>query len=214
MHFNTTKRMVNFFENWKRQPTENFFENFRLVVLSNIDKAYLGDDAFCPLMEELNKRGAKMFVHPSDLPGEPIPGIPPFAADFLLNTTRAAVHMAKSGWLEKYPNVKIILSHAGGFVPYAAERLSFVCSPDPRNPQLGVDRLKKFYFDTALSSSHYALPCLLAFADRDHITFGSDFPFANTQIGQHFTDLLDTFQGLSDEDRVNIDHENAEKLFF
>ena len=75
------------------------------------------------------RRAAVAFVHPSVLPGlEPIGGIPPFIADFLLGTTRAAINLARSGTLDRCPDVTVILSHAGGFIPYAAHRVAVAAS--------------------------------------------------------------------------------------
>lgn len=182
-----------------------------VVLLANVRGTYLGDASFEPLMDELNRRRAVVFVHPSELPAPPVPGIPPFAADFLLDTTRAAINMARAGWLERYPDVKIILSHGGGFVPYAAERIARVCAPDG-STEAGIARLRRFWFDTALSSSPYALPSLLAFADPARITFGSDWPYAPKARSLHFAHLLDGF-ALDPAQRHAIDRGNAEALF-
>jgi 6-methylsalicylate decarboxylase len=182
-----------------------------VVLISSVRGTYLGDESWAPLFDELNRRRAVVFIHPGDLPCAPVPGIPPYAADFLLDTTRAAINISKSGWLERFPDVKLILSHAGGFIPYAAERIAHVVSPDGQN-EGGLARLKRFYFDTALSSSPYALPALLAFADPTHITFGSDWPYAAKDRSVHFTKLLEDFP-MSDAQRDAIYRRNAEKLF-
>ena len=100
-----------------------------VVLLANNRGTYLGDESFDPLFDELQRRAAVVFVHPSVPPGlDPIDGIPPFMADFLLDTTRAAVNLARSGTLERCPDVTVILSHAGGFIPYAAYRLARAAS--------------------------------------------------------------------------------------
>jgi len=182
-----------------------------VVLLTSVRGTYLGTPTWDALMAELNQRKAVVFVHPSDLPGPVVEGIPPFAADFLLDTTRAAINYAKSGSLERYPDLKIILSHGGGFVPYAAERIARICSTDGSN-EAGIKRLQKFYFDTALSSSNYALPSLLAFADPMHITFGSDWPYAPKARSLYFSDLLDRY-ALSNELRHAINRGNAQQLF-
>ncbi|MEZ5652898.1 MAG: amidohydrolase family protein [Burkholderiaceae bacterium] len=182
-----------------------------VVLLANVQGMYLGCAEWMPLLEALNTRAARVFVHPSSLPCEPVPGIPPFAADFLLDTTRAALNLAKSGALEQYPELKIILSHAGGFVPFAAERMARICSEDG-SIEKGIARLRRLYFDTALSSSRYALPSLLAFADPSHITYGSDWPYANTKRSCHFSELLDAYD-LEPSQRSAIEHGNAQALF-
>ncbi len=182
-----------------------------VVLLANVNGTYLGDESIDPLMEELNRRRAVLFVHPSTLPAPPVADIPPFAADFLLDTTRAAIHMARRGWLHRYPEVKIILSHGGGFLPYAAERVARFCSPTLNHAD-GIAALRRYYFDVALSSTPYALPSLLAFADPAHITFGSDWPYAAKDRSAHFARLLDEF-ALQPEQRLAIDQQNARALF-
>ena len=181
-----------------------------VVMLANVNGTYLGDPAWMPLMEELNRHKAVVFIHPSALPGPALAGVPPFVADFLLDTTRAAIQYAQSGALERFPELKVILSHAGGFIPYAAERVARICSPDGQN-EGGLARLRQFYFDTALSGSPYALPSLLAFADPGRITFGSDWPHATHKRSLYFTDLLDRYP-MSDSQRTAIDRGNARKL--
>jgi 6-methylsalicylate decarboxylase len=182
-----------------------------VILLSNIHGTYVGDASWEPLMEELDRRKAVVFIHPAQPLGPEVPGIPPYAADFLLDTTRAAINIAKNGCLERHPNLKIILSHAGGFVPYAAERIAHVCAADGSNAG-GIARLRRFYYDTALSSSPYALPALLSFADPSHIAFGTDWPYATKKAATHFTRLLDGFP-LTDFHRHAIARGNAEKLF-
>ena len=61
-----------------------------VILLANNHGRYLGAPEDEPLFAELDRRRAVVFVHPSELPGPRVEGIPPFAADFLLDTTRAA----------------------------------------------------------------------------------------------------------------------------
>lgn len=183
-----------------------------VVLLANNRGVYLGDAMFDPVFEELQRRKAVAFIHPSTLPGlAPIDGIPTFVADFLLDTTRAAVNLCRTGTVERCPDVRMILSHAGGFVPYAAMRLSQAASPTG-NPVDGLDLLGRFYFDTALSGSPFALPSLLAFARPGHVLFGTDWPYAPDSAVAAFTGLYETY-ALDGDQRASIDRCAAEALF-
>ena len=151
-----------------------------VVLLANNRGVYLGDTAFDPVFDELQRRHTVVFVHPSPLPGlEPVPGIAPFVADFLLDTTRAALNLARSGTLERCPDLRILLAHAGGFLPFAAYRLASAAS-STEDYFHGFGLLQRFYFDVALSSTPSAVPSLLAFAQPGQVTFGSDFPYTPT----------------------------------
>lgn len=180
-----------------------------VVLLSNTRGVYLGDRSYDPLLEYLNQRDAVVFIHPSALPAAPVNGIPPYVADFLLDTTRAAINLSHNGALTRYPAIKFILSHAGGFLPFAAARVAVGASPTGDSAD-GLRLLKSFYFDTALSASESALPSLTAFADPTKILYGSDFPYAATERSRSFTAALDAHSGI---DHDAVDHENAGRLF-
>jgi predicted TIM-barrel fold metal-dependent hydrolase len=182
-----------------------------VILLANHRGTYLGAPEFDPLFDELNRRRAVVFVHPAQLPANPVPGIPPFVADFLLDTTRAAIQLGASGTLDRCPDLKIILSHAGGFVPYAAYRIAMFASPR-RDPTDGLAQLKRFYFDIALSGSPTALPSLLTLAAPDHVLFGSDFPHAPAATVRGFSSLY-AAHPLADAQRRSIDRTAAQALF-
>ncbi len=183
-----------------------------VVLLANCRGIYLGDERFAPVFDALNRRKAVVFVHPTQPPGlEALERIPTFVADFLLDTTRAALRLGASGTLDRCPDLKVILSHAGGFVPYAAYRIAGAASPTG-NPLDGMAQLKKFYFDIALSGSPTALPSLLAFAEPGHVLFGTDFPHAPEAAVRAFTGMYAT-SAVSEAQRASIDRGAAESLF-
>src|SRR5262249_57442417 len=102
--------------------------------------------------------------HLTDLAAPSIQRIPPCAADFLPDTPRAAYRLVQSGAVRRHPNLKIILSHAGGFLPYASHRIAAALMAEGGRSQAEIlEDLRSFYFDTALSCSHAPLPTLLAF---------------------------------------------------
>lgn len=185
-----------------------------VCLLANNASRYLGDPAEDELFAALHERHAVIFVHPSDLPGPAVPGVPPFAADFLLDTTRAAMNLVVHGLPRRYPWLKIILAHGGRFLPYAAHRIAAgLTEPTGRDPLTLLEALAGFYFDTALSGSPTALPSLLAFAKPGHVLFGSDWPFAPEAAAARFTGGLDGFSGLDADGHAAIDRRSAQTLF-
>jgi predicted TIM-barrel fold metal-dependent hydrolase len=185
-----------------------------VILLANTHGRYLGDPADEPLLAELDRRNAIVFVHPSVLPGPSVPGVPPFAADFLLDTTRAGFRLVQSGAVRRHRNLKIILSHAGGFLPYASHRLmAALLAEGGRSPADILEDLQSFYFDTALSGSPAALPSLLAFAKPGHVLFGSDWPYAPAPAVSYFTGQLDAYAALDASGHIAIDRSNAVALF-
>ena len=185
-----------------------------IVLLSNYENRYLGDALFEPLWQELDRRGATVFVHPGKPAISTIDGMPGPMVDYPFDTTRTAVHLVLNGVLARHAHVRIILSHAGGFVPYAASRFAEIGSllnPDASTAHL-VSQFKKFHFDTALSGSPTTMAALEAFAAPGHILYGSDFPYAPASVGRSFTQQLDDFVG-SDSQRKAIYRANALTLF-
>ncbi len=125
-----------------------------------------------------------------------------------------------SGRIRQCSNCKIILSHAGGTLPYLVEGLERLCtdffqSSGVKGGPLGqqiMDDAKSFYFDTALAGTANVLDALLKWAPKDRILFGSDFPYAPDSTIEYFTDSLEKYP-INDADREDIDRENALNLF-
>lgn len=196
-----------------------------IVVLANNEGRYLHDPSFRPLLEFLDHRRCVVFVHPGELPAPAVQGIPTFTADFLLDTTRAAIGLILSGALEEFANIRWILAHAGGFLPYISYRvlltmlrqegkLSQAKAMLRREQEVPkrLDLIRRFWFDTALSSSPAAFPSLLEAADPTRVVYGSDYPFAPARAAQFLNTVYEE-QRLDRDVRRNIDHRNAEALF-
>jgi|HubBroStandDraft_5_1064220.scaffolds.fasta_scaffold00402_16 predicted TIM-barrel fold metal-dependent hydrolase len=190
-----------------------------VLLLANYLGKYLGDPAFEPIWAELSRRQAVVLVHPGVTPGQPsfppADGIPSPLLDFLLHTARAAVQLVFNGVIDRYPAARIILSHAGGFMPYAALRVAGGVPhfrTDLADPAKTLARLKHFYFDTALSSGS-AIPALKDFAAPDRILFGSDFPYAPPDVAAYFIEALDANAHLDSAERTAINSGNALALF-
>ncbi|RRA20991.1 amidohydrolase family protein [Burkholderia cepacia] len=187
-----------------------------VILLSNYENKYLGDPLFEQLWAELDRRNALVFVHPSKPAIPAIDGLPGPFVDYPFDTTRTAVHLVARGVPNRYRRLTIILSHAGGFLPYAAHRFAeLMAAMTPDGPETNeiLDTFQRFYFDTAMSSGPAALPSLLAFCGSRKVLFGSDFPYAPTSVSASFTRKLDEYAGFSPVDLDMINHGNAARLF-
>ena len=108
-----------------------------VCLFASYGEKFLGDAAFDPLMQYLDSRNAVVHLHPSLHPSSksldlPWPG---FMIEYVFDTTRAAVNLLFSGALDRFPNIRIILSHAGGTLPFIAWRLSVAPMIDKRLKQ-------------------------------------------------------------------------------
>ena len=189
-----------------------------VLLSSHHDGTYLGDPRFDALLAELDRRNAVVFIHPA-IPrtAAQIPiDIPVFAMEFTFDTTRAAFNLAYTGALERYPNIRFILAHAGGTVPYLAARFDLLWFQDPalieRAPKGGSAYLRQLFYDTALSANPHALRSLAELVDTDHVLFGSDFPFApEIATGMQVAGLT-AYDGYDDHRRAQVERSSALRL--
>lgn len=155
-----------------------------------------GHESFKPIWQKLQSHEALVFLHPTS--SDPTPRfiggfLPQPVVDYPLATTRAAVDLVVTGTVRSCPGVDIILSHAGGTLPFIGARAIGALTVPSIAAKAGVTDeeaaagFASFYFDTALSTSAAQLGGLLEFiaslgGDVSHILFGSDFPYAPPRI--------------------------------
>jgi predicted TIM-barrel fold metal-dependent hydrolase len=143
---------------------------------------YLGDPMFTPVLEELNRRNAVVYSHP----GEPacclnlIPGLPPNPIEYGTDTTRMAMSLVVNKVPTRFPNIKFILSHAGGTTPFLIGRFDArgaqnLDSPAPQGSTLWA--LRTFYYDTAAAFNPAAMYATKRVMGVDRILFGTDYPY-------------------------------------
>jgi predicted TIM-barrel fold metal-dependent hydrolase len=154
-----------------------------VLLLSNVDGIYLGDQRWDPLFDELERRGAYVLAHPTAAPGPPpLPEHPSWLYEFPFDTTRAAVNLIYSGTLERCPSIRLQLAHLGGCAPFLAHRIASLADREPE--RAGAARagalayLRRLFYDTGLSTNAVALASTLALADVAQIVFGTDWPYA------------------------------------
>jgi len=189
-----------------------------IVLLTNIGGHYLGDPKFDELFSKLNQRKSVVFIHPTLPPGEYIPDLklPTSLIEFVFDTTRAIANLIYSGTLERCPDIRFIVSHAGGTVPYLAWRISlfqYKAGMRKKVPQGVITYLKRLYYDIALSAAPYALRSLQELVDPSHILFGSDYPFAPEFLTSAAVKGLKNYGSFDEQALRAIDQENALRLF-
>ena len=153
-------------------------------LMTRYGKKNLGHPNFKPIWIALNARKAVVFIHPaSSMDNNAVNAyLSPPVLDFPHETTKAALDMIISCTVCSYPDVKVILSHAGGNLPSvvgrAASLLPSFSGLRTATTEDIIEDAKRFYFDHALSSTSHTLDTLLANFPSDHVMYGSDFPFA------------------------------------
>ena len=179
-----------------------------IALLSNINGKYIGDPIFSDLFSELNRRKAVVLIHPNSPPSDkqPMPNFNAAVLEYVFDTTRAVANLIHGSTIKKYPEIRFILSHAGGTVPYIAWRISF-------GKKKLIDYLKRFYYDTAVSGTSYTLRSLQELVEPSQILFGSDYPFLPERAASLMIEGFDNYDGFDKQTRMAIAYENALDLF-
>ena len=192
-----------------------------IVLETNHDGRYLGDPDLKPLYEVLNERKAVLFLHPTSPKclgcGLLTLGHPDPLIEFLFDTTRSVMQMILSGVTVRYPDIRIIVPHAGAALPVLASRIDllvpfFEATAPVESPRVR-DEMRKLYYDLAGAPLPELLPALLLIADPDHILYGSDWPFTQLQSCVKLAAQLDTSPSLSGSQHRTFMLENALRLF-
>ena len=174
-----------------------------------------GDPYFDPMWQELNRRGAIVYMHPLAPPccTNLNDSVSYAMSEFDFDITRGCTSILANGVLHKYPNVKVIIPHSGGTMPMIAGRIKDRYPHDPKHdeyiPGGVIAELQKFYIDIAHASLPYPMAALMKFALPDHIMFGTDYPFESVESTVNELPNL----GLSAGIMRTIERENAERLF-
>lgn len=152
-----------------------------VVLLSNIKGGTLTSPIYRPFFEEANRMNLCIFLHPM-LPANPEPYteyvLGPLVG-FPFDTTLAVARMCFDGMLRKLPNIRWIIGHLGGAIPYLMERLDSGYR-DFAECRVNIDQppsayLKRLYYDTVTFSSHN-LRLARDLVGVDHMVMGSDYP--------------------------------------
>jgi predicted TIM-barrel fold metal-dependent hydrolase len=150
-------------------------------LLTSYGDKWLGDPAYQAVLEELNRRKAVVFVHPTtpNCCRTLMPGISTIMAEVPQDTTRSIISLLFSGTLTRLKDIRFIFCHAGGTMPLVAARMTHYGPKDlaEKLPR-GVDyELRRLYYDIAVSGYRPAIAALTGLIPTNQILFGSDFPY-------------------------------------
>lgn len=178
-----------------------------VALLSNYDDRWLGDRGFRPIMSELNRRSAVVFVHPTlAFAGRTLPGIRSQILEAPFDTTRTIVSLLINGVLSEYPDIRFVFAHGGGALPYLAGRIAALShGPDGMLREQVEAQLRRLYFDTALVMNEPAMAALKAVSPPTQILLGTDAPFlaAEAEIeGWRRLDLDPALRGRIERDNA------------
>lgn len=154
-----------------------------VTLPTNLDGAYPGARSWAPVLDELNRRGAYVLLHPTMPVGGPVlPDHPIWLYEFPFDTTRAVVDLVYSGALERCSNLRVQVSHLGGTVPFLAQRLASLEAREPERaaaaPRGMLAHLRELFYDTGLSNHLGPVQATAAVAGPGRIVFGTDWPYA------------------------------------
>jgi predicted TIM-barrel fold metal-dependent hydrolase len=184
-------------------------------MYTNYGDKWLGDAMFNPVFEELNRRKAIVFSHPTSLGPSQFAQL--LTGDGAIqeqtDTTRAIANMIFGGAASRYPNVRMIFAHGGGTMPYLIERFTNMGRGARYKeilPQGFSGAASKFYYDTAWTSNPVAMGALTKVVPLSQIMLGTDYP-ART-IADHVKGLKECGV-FTDQQLGQIERENALALF-
>jgi predicted TIM-barrel fold metal-dependent hydrolase len=180
---------------------------------TNYGDKWLGDPVYKPILEELNRRKAVVYVHPlvAACCGRLSVGAFPAVIEVPHDTTRTVTSLLLSGSFARYREIKWIFSHAGGTIPMLAGRIDAFYATSPKAKEYAPDgifkELARLHYDTANATWAPALAALLKLVPVSQVTYGTDYPYFPLDQNKSLAAA-----GLSATDIQAITSDNAVRL--
>jgi len=152
-------------------------------LYTSYDGVYPGDARFAPVLDELNRRKAVVFVHPLACPqcAGLLPGVPDAILEYPFDTTRAIASLLYSGTLARCPDISFIFSHGGGALAMLSHRIARYAGVNKaiaaRVPGNAADQLRRLHFDVVSMTQPAQFAALRAMTQVSQLVFGSDYPY-------------------------------------
>jgi 6-methylsalicylate decarboxylase len=186
-----------------------------ICLLTSYDGKWPGDPAFAPAMDELNRRKAVVYIHPT-APSccvNLVPDVAPSTVEFLFDSTRALMSLMASGTLARCPNIRFVFAHTGGATSDLAYRINAYFTRhkqfQDKLPNGALYEIKRQHYDIANSVNPATMAAALALLGPGQLVFGSDNPFVPLGLT---AGLFDKFEMPADQ-KAAINRGNALELF-
>lgn len=180
---------------------------------TNYGDKWLGDAAYRPVFDELDRRKAVVYVHPlvASCCSALSVGTFPAVIEVPHDTTRTITSLLLSGGFARWRNIKWLFSHAGGTIPMMAARIESFYGANPKRSEFAPDgivpELRRLNYDTANATSAPSMAALLKLVPTSNITYGTDYPYFGLDQMKNLERL-----GLRASDLKAIGSENAIRL--
>jgi predicted TIM-barrel fold metal-dependent hydrolase len=185
------------------------------VLMTNYDGVYVGDPRLDPVLDELNRRGAVVALHPTSPPGWEATslGRPRPMIEFPIDTTRAVFNLILSGTLERCPQIELIVPHGGSAIPALADRVQDFTRAVAGERIDVHGALRRLWFDLTGGPYPTALASLLTLSGANRLLYGSDVPFGPMALLDRAIADLRANSAFTDEQRRGIFTDNPRRLF-
>lgn len=175
----------------------------------------LADPLFHPLYEELDRRGAVLYIHPAG-EGAASPLITEHAMTWMVGApvedTVAVMHLILAGIPARYPRMRVLASHLGGALPLLPRRLDdHLAFESPRTPERPSAAARRLWYDTVSHAHPPALAAAAASFGADRLVLGTDFPYEDGEVFLRAVDHI-AASGLTPEEATMILDTNAANL--
>lgn len=179
---------------------------------------YISDDSLNPVFEELNRRNAVIFLHPNHRRASRNQKMLFCGNDsvyeYPFDTTRAVVDFVLQDKVTRWPNIRWILPHAGGTIPFLAHRISVSgrWGSIQQSEEEILRVFKSFYYDLTLNNTDLNYRFLKDFAGADHLLFGTDYPPCPEDLLADDLKAMDRTGAFTPAEKERILFRNAEAL--
>ena len=179
-----------------------------VILFSNVHGMYVGDPEFNPLMASLKERQALVLLHPNSVPDDQENAALYPWAEYPIDVARAWARMVLNDTLVRYPGIRWILGHAGGVVPFMADRLGKahyakmkglrwgrILKDLIRNRNGGLQLAKHVGYDTVGATNPVSHAALRQLVGPGQIWFGSNFPWDSEESVEASIGFLSSREG-------------------